>query len=157
MQPALVILIRWLLTGGLAVVLFSSHAYAESVSEARQLFANKTIMTFDSSHGTQVEYLDPGGAAFLWYPGNSVIVPSEWRIAAAETDAIICFRYGSNTYNPATRQAGGNWECRSASRQAARAVERTNGDPFGLARRRAVPYVLSRERATMAELKSHLP
>ena len=149
-------LVRSLLAAGPAIALFSSYAYAMSVSEARQLFADKTIMTFDSSHGTQVEYLHPGGTAFLWYPGNAVIVPSEWRITAAGTDAIICFRYGGNTYNPATQQAGGNWECRSASVQAARAVERTNGDPFGLARRRAVPYVLSRERATIAELKGRL-
>jgi hypothetical protein len=126
-------------------------------AQASAFFANKTHVTSSSGHGTQIEYLRSGGAAFLWYPGNAQVVRGDWKIEAREpSDVLICFRYGSNTYNPVTNQSGGQWACGAAARQASRIVESAPGDVFRLAKRTAVPFVLAREPATIEELKTKL-
>jgi hypothetical protein len=135
-----------------------------SVTEARQFFACKTSMSFAPGHGTQVSYLQPDGMEFLWYPGNAVVLPARWDIVARTTRteprkeyADICFKYGTNTYNPVTNQVGGKWECRPAHFNARFTVDRADGDIFGLAKRRTVPFVLSPERTSIAELRQKLP
>jgi hypothetical protein len=65
-----------------------------------------TNMSHDAGHGTQVEYLSPGGSAWLWYPGNSVILPGKWKRSGEN----ICFAYTANSYNPVTGHKGGDWE-----------------------------------------------
>lgn len=125
-------------------------------AQARAFFANKTYMTSYSGHGTQVEYLRSGGAAFLWYPGNTIVVRGNWKVEVRDAGALICFRYGRNTYNPVTRKRGGQWECMGTARQASLIVESARADVFGLAKGSAVPFVLSRERATIQELKARL-
>ncbi|MGB9364465.1 MAG: hypothetical protein WCE79_00485 [Xanthobacteraceae bacterium] len=113
-------------------------------------------MRFDQGHGTQVYYMRPDGTEFLWYPGNTVIVTSKWRLTprgdgSPQHGVDICFQYGTNTYNPVTKQQGGQWECRPAHINARRVVERAMGDVFGLSRR--LPFVLSRERTSIDELQ----
>jgi hypothetical protein len=134
-----------------------------SAAEARQFFVCKTNMSFAAGHGTQVYYLRPDGTEFLWYPGNAGIVRAKWKIVAYPISnkpgreyASMCFQYGTNTYNPVTKQAGGNWECRLAHDKAQFVVDRVDGDVFGLALRQAVPFVLGRERTSIAELRRKL-
>ena len=55
-------------------------------------------------HGFQVAYLAENGREFLWYPRNSRIVTADWKLEADN----ICYRYATNTYNPATRKKGVN-------------------------------------------------
>jgi len=136
---------------------------ALGLQEARRLFVCQTRMSFGPGHGTQVSYMHPDGAIFLWYPGNAVIVPGKWQIVPrtttaqpAEESASICFQYGSNTYNPVTGQFGGKWECRPADVFDRSTVDRAEGDVFALATRTAVPFRLARERTTIAELKKYL-
>ncbi|HKD27265.1 MAG TPA: DUF6438 domain-containing protein [Xanthobacteraceae bacterium] len=129
-----------------------------SVAEARKLLICKTHMTFSAGHGTQVSYLRSDGVEFLWYPGNAVVVRGNWDIVEHTTDppgyADICFQYGANTYNPVTGKMGGNWECRPAHAFARSTVDRSDGDVFGLAKRDAVPFELSRERTTINNLRT---
>jgi hypothetical protein len=126
-------------------------------ARARELLIGKTHMTFSGGHGTQVSYLRSDGVEFLWYPGNAVVVRGKWDIAKHATEprgyADICFLYGTNTYNPVTRRVGGNWECRPAHLYVRSIIDRADGDVFGLAKRAAVPFELSRERTTINDLR----
>ena len=136
---------------------------ALGVDEARKLFACKTRISFMQGHGTQVSYTHPDGAIFLWYPGNAVVVTGKWQVASRTTPsqppreyAAICFQYGSNTYNPVTRQFGGNWQCMPADVLYRLTVDHSDGDVFGLRTRTAVPFRLSPERTTIADLMKQI-
>lgn len=134
-------------------------------AEAQAFMADQTRMSYDPQHGTQVSYGARDGRTFLWYPGNSVVLQGEWRIATRTTEIkldgrvlktrsepSICFRYGQNTYNPATRQAGGNWECGPFEIRRRLLREARRGDVFGLAKAAVPPTLLGREPTTISEL-----
>lgn len=91
-------------------------------------FSGKTVLFYDPSHGNQVEYYDPIGRCYLWYPTNNVALAGEWRTEGPN----ICFRYGDNTYNPVTGDHGGSWDCSSIEQQASTVVDAVPGDAFGL-------------------------
>ncbi len=69
-----------------------------------------TYASFDPDHGYQVEYLSPDGRAYLWYTGSRKSVIGECKTHLYE----VCYRYGSNTFNPQTLQRGGSWNCEYA-------------------------------------------
>jgi hypothetical protein len=144
--------------------------FSVSMAQAAAKRRNMTLHTHDSSHGNQVEFFTSDGHTYLWYPGNAVVLKGEWRacedrfsvtVKGADTVMIpfgkMCFKYGTNTYNPATGAKGGEWECAPASRVDARLVEQRPGDVFGLAKRVNVPFVLPREKTTMNELLARIP
>ena len=54
-----------------------------------------------------------------------------------------------------TGVVGAQWECEATSFYIALTVERAKGDVFGLAHRTTVPFVLSRGRASLADLSRH--
>ena len=150
-----------LLAVGWTMALGTADAFAQgsapmSHSEAHRYFSSKTRVSLDQGHGTQVSFTSADGRVFLWYPGNAVVLHGRWRIVDAQGGAAICFLYGSNTYNPVTQQAGGRWSCGPADRLKRITVDQANGDVFGLARRRTVPFRLSSERTTIAELQRAL-
>ena len=68
----------------------------------------------------------------------------------------VCFKYGPNTYNPATGAKGDTWECGPASRGDARLVEQRPGDSFGLAKKVAVPFTLPRDKTTIDQLLARM-
>ncbi len=118
----------------------------------------KTYRSWDPSHGSQISYVGPRGRwAFLWYPGNDVIVPSRWRLTSVAGQRGKCQHWPSGTYNP-TGNPPGNVECTTETRWAGKIVEVANGDIFGLAHepgiRRAVPFRLPREPLTFAQLRA---
>jgi hypothetical protein len=126
-----------------------------TAAQIRSAYAGKTRMTYSSQHGTQVEYVAPDGRNFLWYPGNRTVVPGRWKVDADADDpdeTSLCQLYPSSSYNPATQTFGGSWECEDARRALSRTRETLIGDPFGLARRRAPPFVLAHEQTSFAEL-----
>jgi hypothetical protein len=161
--------ISWMLAAALVAMSVATHAHAQmpqpmSLPEARQFFVCKTHLSFDPGHGTQVSYLRPDGASFLWYPGNSIVLKSGWKLEervtarpTPSTFAALCYQHGENTYNPVTKQRGGLWECLPAHVWASVRVERADGDVFGLATRSAVPFRLSREQTTIAALQQKVP
>jgi hypothetical protein len=135
-------------------------AVALALDEARELFACKTRISFMQVHGTQVSYIHPNGEILLWYPGNSVVLPGKWRLETrtvpaqpSKSYANICFSYPTNSYNPATGIVGNQWQCMPAEVLHRLTVDRADGDVFGLRTRTAVPFRLSPERTTIAELK----
>ncbi len=99
----------------------------------------KTYASFDVGHGYQVEYLAANGRAYLWYPGNSRVVVGEWKKVLDE----ICYRYGSNTFNPQTLRRGGGWNCSYIGKLRNFTIGYADGDPFALTTRR-VPYILAK-------------
>lgn len=127
-------------------------------------YRNKTRIGYEPSHGTQIEYTSANGQAWLWYPGNTVIIPGEWkRKDSAENYEFpanegegktytvpkteICFRYGKNTHNPVTGHRGGGFECNPIALMKLLSDETiVSGDIFGLAGRKAVPFVLPKRK-----------
>lgn len=142
----------------------SNELPSTTVEGMTGFMADRTIMTYSSGHGTQVEYSAANGRTFLWYPGNTRTVLGEWKVeerdirlpggegVTARKVTLICYRYGANTYNPVTNQRGGAWECRPAAPDLRLIVESVQGDVFGLAARRTPPFALARDRTTIAEL-----
>lgn len=143
-----------------------------SEAEARKRFVGVTYVTHMPGHGTQVSYLDPNGTGRLWYPGNSVVLANDWKIFMPKqpspgflpkplpqsmlNSAKVCFRYPEGSHNPHAYQPAGLFACASAGRLAADTVDQAPGDVFGLMTRREVPFVLSKDRATIAELKGKI-
>ena len=111
-------------------------------------------MTYDTQHGTQVEYDAPNGKTYLLYPGNPVVVQGGWKLTKTDKPNVfdICYLYPANSYNPATHQPGGSWECQIAGLFLGRVKEFKPGDVLGLARSPKAPFVLSREPTTLGAL-----
>jgi hypothetical protein len=125
-----------------------------NVEQARSHLSNGTQMTFGPGHGTQVEFMQQDGAAFLFYPGNTRIVPGQWKLEQLAGGSVaLCFKYGANTYNPVTRQSGAGWDCEDIARYKAGVVDSAGGDVLGLARQTSVPFALPRERTTITRLR----
>ncbi|MBY0337671.1 MAG: hypothetical protein K2X11_13715 [Acetobacteraceae bacterium] len=133
-----------------------------TAAEAQAFFADRTRMSFMPIHGTQVAYTAPDGRVFLWYPGNGVILPGRWGIAEGASvhpwagippgTQFVCFQYGPNTFNPATGAVGGQPQCQQVDIFRRWQVEDAPGDVFGLSRRATPPFVLPRERTSLAVL-----
>ena len=133
-----------------------------TVAKLREIVSDRTNMFYGSSHGTQIEYTSADGRAYLWYPGNNVVLPGFWKIDEAYqsfhrpqgiTVLSICFRYGANTYNPATGHQGASWECSSSAiADVSRIADSKQGDLFGLSQRQTPPFVLSTARTTLEDL-----
>lgn len=111
-----------------------------------------TNMTYDYAHGTQVEYLARNGKSWLWYPGNEVILEGRWKRQGGD----MCFAYGANTYNPATGQSGGDFECMEFALFWGSIMERMPGDIFSLATRTAPPLKLNKERTRLEKLLARI-
>ena len=140
-----------------------------SLSRAQVLprLSNKTRMTYGPGHGTQIEYVAADGQNYLWYPGNRVILTGRWQACEARFEAspesgeqvvitygMICYKYGRRTYNPVTKTRGGNWKCTPAGVSEKRIVELRSGDIFGLAGRKAPPFVLPKARTSLKLLEA---
>jgi hypothetical protein len=140
----------------LAVLGLSVLAGAARAQDLRSM-TGKTVRFWDPSHGAQIEYVGPRGLwAFLWYPGNRVVVPSQWRLTTVGGEPGKCQLWPARSYNPVTGQVGG-WECSPQSRWAGKVVEVANGDIFGLAhdpgRPYATPFPLPREPLSFSQLR----
>jgi|TARA_R100000455_G_scaffold18414_1_gene9057 hypothetical protein len=120
---------------------------------ASAYLANKTIRTFTGFHGNQIEYFSPKGRAFLWYPGNRGTVRSLWMLRQKDGRYDICFKYPTNSYNPATKDYGGNWECQDLAIYARRVVEVSDADIFRLSTGR-VPFRLEPSDLNFYDLKN---
>lgn len=94
-----------------------------------------TYLSFDPQHGFQVSYFATPDQSWLWYPRNARGVAEAWKIDGA----LICYRSAPNTYNPVTKQRGGDFDCTPASLERRQVVAQLPGDPFTLAKG-TVPY-----------------
>ncbi|MDQ7080738.1 MAG: hypothetical protein Q9M41_08745 [Paracoccaceae bacterium] len=100
----------------------------QSVTGLKAYISGNTRWTYDIFHGTQVEYNAADGKTFLWYPGNTRILPGRWEVRKGFIVPELCYLYGTNSYNPVTGLPGGKWECDTV-KQLGYIIQ---GDPFGL-------------------------
>jgi hypothetical protein len=144
--------------------------FSISMTQAAAKRHNTTRYSHDPKHGNQISFSTANGQIYLWYPGNPAVLKGEWRacedrvgmtVRGAETTMLpygkLCFKYGPNTFNPATGSKGDEWECAAASKLESTLVEQRQGDVFGLAKKTPVPFVLSREKTTMNQLLTQMP
>ncbi|MEM6638251.1 MAG: hypothetical protein AAF667_20475 [Pseudomonadota bacterium] len=122
--------------------------YLASEEALRGFLAGHTRKTYDRFHGTQIEYFDTDGRAYLWYPGNGLAVPSFWKTeshwktaANPMGESELCFLYSRQAYNPVTREFGGLWECMKGETALYLTDEVVAGDVFNL-KSSFLPYVL---------------
>jgi hypothetical protein len=137
----------------------SSAPYIIGYDETKSLVADRTMMTYDRGHGTQVEYIAGNGKTYLLYPGNQGIVRGSWKLTKTSNPQVfdLCFRYPANSYNPSTGQSGGNWECQPAGFYLREIVDHSAGDVLGLARSKQVPFVLAKKKTKLKTLVRLLP
>lgn len=115
-----------------------ARAYGTSMSiggdagKLTQLVSGATAASRSSQHGSQVEYLAPDGRTFLWYPGNTRPLPGRWKVEQRSLGALICFAYPPSSFNPATGQSGGDWQCQDGGNYVVAQSEFLDGDPFEL-------------------------
>jgi hypothetical protein len=95
------------------------------------------VLYYSIEHGNQIEYYDPSGWLYLWYPRNKSAVSGGWYIEGEDLYA----RYGPNTYNPVTRRHGGDWERSSLASMIRDVVDSVPRDVFELSTGR-VPFPL---------------
>jgi len=144
--------------------------FSQSMTQAAAKRQNTTRVSYEPKHGTQVSFSMADGRIYLWYPGNDVVLPGEWRacedrfsMTQPSTGTVmfpygkVCFRYNSSTFNPVTGAGPGEWECAAASQLDARLVEQRAGDIFGLAKARVVPFKLPKDKTTVADLLARMP
>ena len=112
--------------------------WEERYPRATFRYCGKTLLFYEDSHGNQIEFLDPNGYCYLWYPGNTIILVGRWR---TDTSSIY-FQYGSNTFNPVTSVIGGRWEMCPIDAWSVSIVEDVAGDTLEI--RRSIPFVLKR-------------
>ncbi|WP_288587154.1 hypothetical protein [uncultured Methylobacterium sp.] len=155
--------------GSNIVVHMVSLREAVTVENVRDTLRDKTRLTYDPSHGMQIEYSSTDGKVYLWYPGNQAILPGQWkaepyyvefvengRALRRVDEAKVCFRYGPNTFNPATGHVGAGWQCAPLAELNRYQAQTASGDVFGLRTRTEVPFVLPRERMTLDALRSRI-
>ena len=135
-----------------------------SFDEAKATFVDQTKNVTAANYGSQISYMAPDGAAFLWFPGNPVVVRGRWALretggatstSLPESQASLCFDYGRNTVNAWSRQRGGE-ECVPAEIRARLTLEGSQGDIFGLSRRTEVPFVLPTSPTTFADIRKRI-
>lgn len=128
------------------VVLFPSGcAYEKPPSstptdarEPSDPYTDRTHLFYDEHHGNQIVYYDRKNRAYLWYPGNHIVITSTWRIDGNRICAISDLE---NTFNPFTGEGGRNWECNPIDDNLIRGRDSVRGDIFHLSSEQ-VPFIL---------------
>lgn len=123
------------------------------IEQASNYIAEKTVMTHDRGHGTQIEYFDLNGRAYLWYPLNNEPVLANWKLNDFGGKYDICFRYPSQSFNSIRNTTGGRWNCARMGFWAKDIVEVRSGDIFKLSSG-VLPHKLSRAKTSFEELLS---
>ncbi|WP_155911927.1 hypothetical protein [Methylobacterium sp. 77] len=136
-----------------------------SLDDAKVAFVGKTRNVKAYQFGSQVSYMAPDGSVYLWFPGNPVVLQGKWSFKESGgfrpyagkpvSETSLCFDYGPNTVNAWSRRRSGT-ECIPSDTAVLTTVESESGDVFGLAGRTEVPFVLPREKTTLADLRKRV-
>ena len=120
-----------------------------------------------------VAYLAPGGEAWYWIAGNTVVIKGSWKLQLREPEGCGT-RSSPPIYNPATgsvqpgigvqRHCQADWrpaicmryssapaKCFYEDMFRAQLLDKQPGDPFGLTSQR-LPFVLSRTSGSLSAL-----
>lgn len=144
-QLAIFVLVTALLTGcyskrEAANIEFAAKRAKERSEGLDRLFpaypeVGMSYLSFDFSHGYQVTFYETESRSWLWYPGNSEAIPADWK---KEGDKV-CWRYPTNSYNPSTKELGGEYSCSSRISSLRTKVGILSGDVYDLAKG-TIPY-----------------
>ena len=105
----------------------------QATNSIDSVFLNRSIITYDVYHGTQVEYHLSNGRSFLWSPGNSQTVLTNWKVGrSAVNRQEICYLYPSNSNNPTLGLKGVNRECEPVWAYRSDLKQVVKGDPYNL-------------------------
>lgn len=142
---------------------------AVTVQDVRAAMSDSTMLTYDEVHGSQAVFATRDGKVYLWYPGNAVVLEGRWKPEPFATEFMdkgrlvrrleqskICFSYPVSSFNPATRQRGGGWECMPFEAYRPGVKEWKDGDVLGLRGRKDAPFALPMERTTLDSLRSRI-
>ena len=110
-----------------------------------------SYLSWDPSHGFQVTFYETPERSWLWYGGNNIALPAQWKKeprAQSELgkpltgvlDHRVCWKYGTDTYNPSTKKGGGEFDCTLAINTLQMTVGAIDGDVFNL-KSGQVPYI----------------
>ena len=126
----------------------------KSAAQLHELISNKTVVNWSEFHGTQIEYHDAQGDAWLVYPGNAHVLHGQWKVDFISDRLHICYRYYTSGINPATGVAGYDWECSPWSGDPTdTSFHYYDGDLFELYHRTSFPGSQElRQRKTLNEL-----
>jgi hypothetical protein len=134
----------------LAIALTALVASCQTTADVPTDLGGTTVLFYNQAHGVQVEYYTKNGRSYLWYPGNSRSLAGKWK---KEMDGkLICFSYPSNSYNPVTKERGGDWKCRLTRNFERHVTQTCKGDVFRLASGK-IPFVLKKGRSQLNDLK----
>ncbi len=100
----------------------------------------QTLHFSDEGHSNQIEYLAPDGNAYLWYPGNRIILKGKWAVIE---DRLIAFSFQEGTYNYLTKERMDRWDYRPLEFFVDTIQARREGDVFDL--RKGLPRVLIKD------------
>jgi hypothetical protein len=124
--------------------------------DVNALFEDKTIMTHGPGHGTQIEYFDEQGRAYLWYPGNSRVVTGDWALKMPKDRYELCFNYDTPSRNPVTLSTSRKWKCRDLASFTQHTKETRLSDIFDLASKE-VPFPLTYRKTTLDAVLANEP
>lgn len=128
------------------------RSVASITKDIRQLYAGVTVVAISGGHGVQIEYHSPNGRANLSYPTNQRMLPGRWSVNGRSG---VCYNYGSNTYNPVTRNRSGT-ECTPIKFLLRYGHIFCRGDVFGLNGRVDNPFGPGKKRARSQAAKKCL-
>jgi hypothetical protein len=154
----------------LATILPPSAAFAFTVDahdydEVGGYLPNKTVLTYDSKHGTEVEYFKRGGRSYLLTSGSKTVVAGKWTRAKGDYDMALCFyytdgrSYKTDGYMPGHSLVPGEpnpQACTTGDSFFGHAIEIVTGDPLHLSTSTAAPLVLPKGKTTIAKLVEKL-
>ena len=74
-------------------------APAQDPAALYDLLCGRTVQFFNPGIGTQIEYTDPDGSAYLWYPGRGDVIVGTWQVGEL-TDGVaeLCYIYEPESF-----------------------------------------------------------
>ncbi len=105
--------------------------------------AGVTYLSFDLAHGFQINYIGNSGKAWLWYPGNRVVLTEEYKKDRIREQNAICWRSTEVSFNSVTGTRGDQFACESLDFAQRTTIASLSGDVFNL-QSGNVPYTLDR-------------
>ena len=128
----------WMVAALLSLLFSSAPAAAQHSS--RGALGGHTFLSYDATHGVQIEYMDKNGRAFLWYPEEKRVMKGVWRLKAPNE---ICFAYPGHASSEKLGVGLDGWICMTMRSFYDTTLAKRPDDPFSLASG-DVPFVISK-------------
>lgn len=131
------------------LLLMTTGTFLLLVTGAHAQLAGWTNLLQHPAQGTQIMFFGSGGKAYLWSARSSEVEVGRYYSGMMENST--CFKFGADRYNPVTGMPAGRSECTPRPQFAGLVTEHVEGDIFGLAGRREVPFPIGSSRLSMTQ------